>query len=430
MGTLNFGGARRDRTVDLLHAMQALSQLSYGPTRRPRILDQMPQSVNGLHMSRLCLIPALCALALITLPGCGESRRTERIVVNLTTVARDLDRPWSLAFLPDGRFLVTERPGRLRIVSADGQLSEPVSGVPAVFADGQGGLFDVVLDPHFPDEPWIYLAFAEDRGAGTNATAVFRGRLEGLSLTDGKIVFRQQPAVASPAHFGGRLVFGADGRLFVTLGERSARQFSVRAQSLDDHFGKIVRVERDGSIPADNPFAGRAEARAEIWSLGHRNVQGAALHPETGELWTSEHGPMGGDEVNIARAGRNYGWPVITYGKAYSGGSIGVGTHRDGMEQPLHYWVPSIATCGIAFVTSDRYPEWRGNLLVAGLRGKTVARLTLDGERVVGEERLFGGLEERIRDIRQGPDGFLYLLTDSPQGRLLRVEPAANAGSP
>ena len=352
------------------------------------------------------------------------------MAITVTTVAPGLEQPWGLAFLPDRRLLVTERPGRLRIVTLDGQVSAPISGVPAVFAQGQGGLFDVALDPHYPDESWIYLSYAEDRGDGTNATAVFRAQLEGHSLANGEVIFRQQPAVESPAHFGGRLVFDADGRLFVTLGERSARHFIDRAQSLEDHFGKIVRIERDGGIPADNPFADRTGARPEIWSFGHRNVQGAALHPRTGELWISEHGPQGGDEVNVVRAGRNYGWPVITYGTAYSGEPIGIGTHQDGMEQPLHYWVPSIATAGITFVTSERFPEWRGNLLVAGLRGRTVARLMLDGEQVVGEERLFGDLGERIRDVRQGPDGFLYLLTDSPQGRLLRVEPAANVESP
>ena len=430
MGTLNFGGARRDRTVDLLHAMQALSQLSYGPTRRPRILDQTPRSVNGLPMQNRRLKWLLCLFAPLLPLGHGESHASEQPALNLTTVARGLERPWGLAFLPDGRFLVTEKPGRLRIVSNDGQLSNPVSGIPTVFADGQGGLFDVALDPRFPDEPWIYLAFAEDRGGGTNATAVIRGKLVGEALVQGEVIFRQQPAVESSGHFGGRLVFAGDGRLFITLGERSAKPFTVRAQNLDDHFGKVVRIERDGGIPTDNPFAGKTGARAEIWSLGHRNVQGAARHPETGELWISEHGPMGGDEVNVARPGRNYGWPVITYGKAYSGDAIGIGTHRDGLEQPLHYWVPSIATCGIAFVTSGRYPAWRGNLLVAGLRGKTIARLTLDGERVIGEERLFESLGERIRDVRQGPDGYLYLLTDSPQGRLLRVEPAASSGSP
>jgi glucose/arabinose dehydrogenase len=221
------------------------------------------------------------------------------------------------------------------------------------------------------------------------------------------------------------MAFGRDGRLFITLGERSGRQFIDRAQSLADHFGKIVRIERDGSIPADNPFVNRVDARPEIWSIGHRNPQGAALHPDTGELWSSEHGPKGGDELNVVRAGRNYGWPVITHGTAYSGERIGIGTHQVGMEQPIHYWVPSIATSGLAFYTSDRIPGWTGSVFVGGLAGKLLVRLELDGERVRHEERLLEDLHERIRDVRQGPDGFLYLLTDSPQGRLLRVEPAA-----
>jgi glucose/arabinose dehydrogenase len=365
------------------------------------------------------------ALLLPAAAGAGEFD-TEKARVRVVELASGLEHPWSLAFLPDGRLLVTERPGRLRVVTRGGALSDPIQGVPAVFAQGQGGLLDVALDPDFASNATIYLAYAEDRGGNTNATTVYRARLHETALEDGAVIFRQEPAVESPAHFGGRLVFARDGRLFVTLGERSARHFIDRAQSLDDHFGKIVRIERDGSIPADNPFVGRPGARPEIWSYGHRNPQGAALHPETGELWSTEHGPKGGDELNIVRAGRNYGWPVITYGTAYSGDAIGIGTHQTGMEQPLHYWVPSIATSGLAFYTADRIPGWRGSAFVGGLSGRVLARLELAGESVRHEERLLTDLRERIRDVRQGPDGFLYLLTDSPQGRLLRVEPAAN----
>jgi aldose sugar dehydrogenase len=375
-------------------------------------------------MNRLAAIAAL--LSALADPAEASGLDTERGRVKVVAVASGLEHPWGLAFLPDGRMLVTERPGRLRIVSPSGALSAPVTGVPAVFAQGQGGLLDVALDPDYETGGWIYLSYAEDRGGGTNATTVMRAKLAGTALEDAQVIFRQQPAVESPAHFGGRLVFGRDGRLFVTLGERSARHFIERAQSLDDHFGKIVRIERDGGIPTDNPFVGRADARPEIWSYGHRNPQGAALHPVTGELWSTEHGPKGGDELNIVRAARNYGWPVITYGTAYSGETIGIGTHREGMEQPIHYWVPSIATSGLAFYTSDRIPGWAGSVFVGGLAGRVLARLELDGERVQREERLLEGLRERIRDVRQGPDGFLYLLTDSPQGRLLRVEPAAN----
>jgi aldose sugar dehydrogenase len=375
-------------------------------------------------MNRLAAIAAL--LSALADPAEASGLDTERGRVKVVAVASGLEHPWGLAFLPDGRMLVTERPGRLRIVSPSGALSAPVTGVPAVFAQGQGGLLDVALDPDYETGGWIYLSYAEDRGGGTNATTVMRAKLAGTALEDAQVIFRQQPAVESPAHFGGRLVFGRDGRLFVTLGERSARHFIERAQSLDDHFGKIVRIERDGGIPTDNPFIGRADDRPEIWSYGHRNPQGAALHPVTGELWSTEHGPKGGDELNIVRAARNYGWPVITYGTAYSGETIGIGTHREGMEQPIHYWTPSIATSGLAFYTSDRIPGWTGSVFVGGLAGRVLARLELDGERVQHEERLLEGLRERIRDVRQVPDGFLYLLTDSPQGRLLRVEPAAN----
>jgi len=359
-------------------------------------------------------------------PAPGAEFETERARVRAVQVAAGLEHPWGLAFLPDGRMLVTERPGRLRVIGTDGAISQALAGVPSVHAVGQGGLLDVALDPGFASNRYLYLSFAEHRGGGMNATAVARARLEGLALRDLAVIFRQQPAVESPAHFGGRLAFGRDGRLFVTLGERSGRQFIDRAQSLEDHFGKIVRIGTDGSVPADNPFLGSADARPEIWSLGHRNPQGAAIHPATGELWISEHGPKGGDELNVVRAGRNYGWPVITYGVAYSGQPIGIGTHREGMEQPVHQWTPSIGTSGLAFYTADRIPGWQGSAFVGGLVSRRLVRLELDGERVVHEEVMLESLKERIRDVRQGPDGLLYLLTDSPQGRLLRVEPAAN----
>jgi len=365
-------------------------------------------------------------LLLVAAPALGAGFETERARVRVVEVVVGLEHPWGLAFLPDGRMLVTERPGRLRIIGTDGVVSRPLSGVPCVRAIGQGGLLDVALDPGFASNRYIYVSFAEDRGGGTNATAVARARLDGLALRELVVIFRQQPAVESPAHFGGRLAFGRDGNLFVTLGERSGRQFIDRAQSLVDHFGKVVRLKSDGAVPEDNPFVGKADARPEIWSLGHRNPQGAAIHPATGELWISEHGPKGGDELNVVRAGRNYGWPVITYGVAYSGEPIGIGTHREGMEQPVHRWTPSIGTSGLAFYTVDRIPGWRGSAFIGGLVGRRLVRLELDGERVVHEEALFASLEQRIRDVRQGPDGFLYLLTDSPQGRLLRVEPAAN----
>ena len=359
-------------------------------------------------------------------PAFGTEFDTERARVRVVEIASGLEHPWTLVFLPDRRMLVTERPGRLRIVGPDGDLSSPVSGLPAIQAVGQGGLLDIALDPGFSLNRYVYLSFAEDRGGGTNATAVARARLDGLALRELVVIFRQQPAIESLAHFGGRLAFGRDGNLFVTLGERSGRQFIDRAQSLEGHFGKIVRIGTDGGVPGDNPFVGRAGASPEIWSLGHRNPQGAAIHPETGELWISEHGPKGGDEINVVRAGRNYGWPVITYGVAYSGQPIGIGTHREGMEQPVHQWTPSIGTSGLAFYTADVIPGWKGNAFIGGLVGKRLVRLELEGERVVHEEVMLESLKERIRDVRQGPDGLLYLLTDSPQGRLLRVEPAAN----
>lgn len=340
------------------------------------------------------------------------------------TVAQGLANPWSLAFLPDGRMLVTERPGRLRIVDKNGALGRPVFGLPAIYVGGQCGLLDVVLDPKFADNGLVYFSYAEPASShdGGNSTAVARGKLVGNTLTDVRTIFVQKPKVASSAHCGGRLVFARDGRLFVTLGERFSRKED--AQTLDNHLGKIVRIEPDGKVPADNPFVGRAGALPEIWSLGHRNVQGAALHPVTGELWESEHGPQGGDEINVIERGKNYGWPLVTFGRNYVIGTrIGEEGPKPGFEQPLKTWVPtSIAPSGMAFLTSDRYPGWQGSLFIGALRAQALVRLTIDGRRVTGEERLLEDLKERIRDVRQGPDGWLYVVTDSSDGRILRIE--------
>ena len=341
--------------------------------------------------------------------------------VQLTTVATGLEHPWSLAFLPDGRMLVTERPGRLRYVTVKGEVSEPITGVPTVYAHGQGGLLDVALDPDFGANSTIYLSYAESGDGDLNGTAVARAKLDGAQLADLQVIFRQMPKVASENHFGSRLVFARDGNLFVTLGERYGERDS--AQDLGTHLGKIVRITKDGKVPADNPFVGRKGVLPEIWSYGHRNVQGATLDPATGRFWAVEHGPRGGDEVNLPEAGRNYGWPVITYGREYSGPAIGEGTAKAGMEQPLYYWVPSIATSGMTFYSSDTYPEWKGSLFVGALAAKLVARLEFGADgKVKAEERFPVG--ERVRDIRQGPDGALYLVTDEDAGRLLRLTPA------
>ena len=338
------------------------------------------------------------------------------------TVARGLVNPWSLAFLPDGRMLVTERPGRLRFVAADGKLSEPIGGLPPISVGGQCGLLDVLPDPQFKDNGVLFLSYAEG-GEGGNGTAVARARLAGNQLVDLKVIFSQQPKVNSGNHCGGRLVLDRGGRLFVTLGDRFSRKDDAQLGS--NHLGKIVRIETDGRVPADNPFVGKPDVKPEIWSLGHRNVQGAALHPVTGELWASEHGPQGGDEINRVRAGLNYGWPLVTYGRNYGSGTrIGEEGPKAGFEQPLRHWVPtSIAPSGMAFLTSERYPGWQGNLFVGALRGQALVRLTLDGDRVTGEERLFTREALRVRDVRQGPDGLLYLLSGGADGQVLRVLP-------
>jgi glucose/arabinose dehydrogenase len=358
-------------------------------------------------------------IAWLTLAGAAAAQAAQPTPV---TVAHGLVNPWALAFLSDGRMLVTERPGRLRIVTADGRVGEPVQGLPPVAATGQCGLLDVVVDPKFADTRLVYWTFAE-AGEGGNGTAVARGRLDGNRLSDVQIIFRQLPKVSSSLHCGSRIVFARDGRLFVGLGERFSRKDD--AQTLDNHLGKIVRIEPDGRAPADNPFVGAPGARAEIFSRGHRNIQGMALHPGTGELWASEHGPQGGDEINLIEAGHNYGWPVVTFGRNYGSGTrIGEEGPKPGFEQPLKVWLPtSIAPSGMAFVTSDRYPGWKGSLLVGALRGEVLVRLTLDGRRIIGEEQLLKNLNARIRDVRQGPDGYIYVVTDSNDGRVIRLEP-------
>jgi glucose/arabinose dehydrogenase len=339
-------------------------------------------------------------------------------VVRAETVARGLEHPWALEFLPDGRILVTERPGRVRIVDRSGMVSAPLGGVPAVAASGQGGLLDIALDPGFAENRLIYLSYAEP-GEGGAGTSVARGKLGEGRLENLEVIYRQQPKVDGGNHFGSRLAFTRDGKLFVTQGERYA--YRDKAQDLSTLFGKVVRINPDGSVPRDNPFAGRRGTRPEIWSYGHRNVQAAAIHPETGQLWTVEHGARGGDELNHPEAGKNYGWPVITYGRDYSGMKIGEGTAKSGMEQPVYYWDPVIAPSGMLFYTGDAYPGWKGSVLIGSLRGALV-RLELRDGRVVKEERYRDGdLGERIRDVKQGPDGVVYVVTDEDDGQVLKV---------
>jgi len=378
------------------------------------------------HIVVLTVVTWALGVLVATAPVAGQAPRSPTpeptdAPVRVETVARGLEHPWGLAFLPDGRMLVTERPGRLRLVERDGRLSEPLSGVPPVYARGQGGLLDVTLSPTFARDRLVYLSFAEP-GTGGAGTAVARGRLGERGLEGTQVIWRQQPKVEGPNHWGSRLVFRRDGTLFVTLGDRFA--YRERAQDLSTTIGKIVRSNADGSVPRDNPFVGRPGVRPEIWSYGHRNVQAAALHPQTGQLWTAEHGARGGDELNHPEAGKNYGWPVITYGVDYSGARIGEGTAKPGMEQPVYYWDPVIAPSGMTFYTGQAFPDWRGSLFIGSLRPGLLVRLTLADDRVTREERYLAHLRERIRDVRQGPDGLLYLLTDSPEGRILRVAPA------
>jgi aldose sugar dehydrogenase len=395
-------------------------------------------------MRRRRVVAGLMASALLGACGGDEGPRRAPLPVGPTppsggglppravTFTSGLVNPWGLAFLPDGRMLVTERPGRMRIVSADGTaLSAPLAGLPAVHALGQGGLLDVAIDPDFAITPWVYWSYAED-GVGGSGTAVARGQLNGTTLDNVEVIFRQLPKVAGNNNYGARLVFANDKTLFATLGEREtddpAAPTPDHAQSLSTHLGKVVRINRDGSVPADNPYLGIAGVLPEIYSVGHRNPQGAALNPATGELWLDEHGPQGGDEINRILATHNYGWPLRSYGCPEGspvgvGCAVGGGTHFPNFDEPLDTWVPtSTAPSGMMFYTGDQFPEWRGSVFVGALAGMSLWRLPLVGNSVGAREQLFADLAERIRDVRQGPDGFIYLLTDSAAGRIVRIE--------
>jgi glucose/arabinose dehydrogenase len=358
--------------------------------------------------------------------GDAQVLATREHRVRLVTLTRGLEHPWGLAFLPDGRLLVTERPGRLRVVTRDGRLdATPVAGLPRVDAEGQGGLMDVALHPDYAKNGWIYWTYAQRNRSG-NGTELARGRLAGgpgaYRMTDVQVLFAMSNKTGGGQHFGSRVVFDRQGLLYLTLGDRGTRD---RAQRLDDHAGKILRLTDDGKPAPGNPFAGREGAWPEIFSLGNRNVQGAGLHPKTGALWAVEHGPQGGDELNLIRAGANYGWPVVTYGVNYViGTKIGEGTAKPGMEPPVKYWVPSPAVAGMAFYAGDRFPRWRGDVLIAALRGQSVIRVRLSETGAFVEDEFMFGNVARFRHVVSGPDGYVYLLTDSSDGTIVRVEPA------
>jgi len=364
----------------------------------------------------------LLILLLLPLAAAAQTIRSQEHSFRVVRVVEGLVQPWSVAFLPDGRMLITEKAGRLRLVANNELHAAPIEGIPQVTVQGQGGFHDVVPHPDFSKNSLIYLAYAA-RGSDGVGTELARGRLVGHRLEDVQVLFRQSPKGRTGNHFGGRIVFDRQGFVYLTLGDRGEMQ---RAQRPDDHAGSVIRLHDDGRVPKDNPFVGRSGWKPEKFTVGNRNMQGAALHPQSGVLWTHEHGPQGGDEVNVMRAGVNYGWPVITYGANYgSGTKIGEGTRKEGMQQPVHYWVPSIAPSGMAFYAGDKFPRWKGDLFVGALRDQMIVRLKLDGEKVVHEERLLSGALGRIRDVRAAPDGFIYLLTDEYQGVLARLEPAS-----
>ena len=375
------------------------------------------------------LFMASAILPVMAADKIDKTIETEKVRIHVSTFADGLEHPWGLAFLPDGRMLVTERVGRLRIVDKEGGISYPVAGLPDIEVRGQGGLLDVTLDPDFEKNKFVYLSYAQPGKDGKNGTAVLRGKLdEGMDeprLTDVKVIFSQKPKVDSPNHFGSRLVFDREGHLFITLGERYYADVREQAQDLDSDIGKIVRIWPDGSIPKDNPFVNggpQGDAYPEVWSYGHRNVQGAAIEPKTGKLWADEHGPRGGDEINVIEPGHNYGWPLVSFGVNYDGSPVGDGKqHMKGVTDPIYHWTPSIGVCGMAFYTSDAIPEWKGDLFVGGLAKTKLVRLEYQGEKITHEEDLLTDLGERIRAVKQGPDGALYVLTDSEDGQILKI---------
>ena len=375
-------------------------------------------------MRSSAVLYAVGLVALGSAPVAAQTARSSAGELAVETIARGLDHPWAIAFLPDGRLLVTERPGRMRIVARDRKLSPALAGVPKVFASGQGGLHDVALDRGYPQNQTIYFCYAEPVTGGARTTLA-SARLvdqDNPRLDAVKVIFQQDGPPSNSRHFGCRIVQADDGNLFLSMGDHG--NFPNEAQNLGNHIGKVVRIRPDGSVPPDNPFVGRQGAKPEIWSYGHRNSQGLARHPASGQIWEHEHGPRGGDEVNLVDKGKNYGWPVIGYGIDYGGAKIHESTKKEGMEKPLRHWVPSIAPSGMAFYTGDLFPAWRGNLFVGALAAQLLVRLELDGQKVVREERLLRDQNERIRDVRQGPDGALWLATDSSSGRILRVAPA------
>lgn len=379
----------------------------------------MPRPANSHSWQTLFSPLLLCFGLFLHMPAhAGQSLAADPGKIQLKPLVENLKEPWSMAFLPDGRLLVTEKSGKLRMVENGKLLPQAINGVPAVVDRGQGGLLDIALHPRYAENGWIYLSYSA-KGEGGSGTEVMRAKLKGMQLTDSEVIFRQAPKISSNKHFGSRLVFDREGFLYITLGDRGEME---RAQDLAQHIGKVIRLHDDGRVPQDNPFAAKSDALPEIYSYGHRNVQGATLNPSTGKVWTHEHGPQGGDEINIVQAGINFGWPVITYGVNYfTGTKIGEGTKKPGMAQPLYKWVPSIAPSGMTFYTGDAYPGWKNHLFVGSLKFQTLVKLTMDGDKVVKEERLFDNLG-RLRDVRQGPDGLLYLLAG---GKLLQLAPVA-----
>jgi len=406
-----------------------MSHLPPRPVTR-RVIRQwisLPAAVLALGLLAACSDPA---------PGGAQSsddQTSRHHDFRIVPVAVGLENPWSMAFLPDGDILVTERPGRLRVIR-DGVLDPtPVSGVPPVWANGQGGLLDVVLHPDFPSNRLVYLSYSKPSADGSEATtAVIRGRFDGAGLTGVEEIFEARAWSRQRQHFGSRLAFDRDGYLFITVGDRGVRPEpatleSHPAQDPSNHQGTVLRLHDDGRVPVDNPFVGHSNALPEIWSYGHRNPQGLVVHPETNQVWLNEHGPQGGDEINLVLPGKNYGWPVVGFGLQYGGSVIHGSTSRPGMEDPVHYWVPSIATSGKLAYTGDAFPAWKGSMFVGGLAGEVLARVAMQGTEVVEEEMLLKGTLGRIRDVRQGPDGYIYLAIDDPDGRpfsIVRLEPA------